>query len=264
MEKVYKFIRLFFLFVKYNWKSRRSYQKDFILGGCVIFFSMILQILSLKVMFGHFRRIADWDHLEMRLLFSVYSINLNLFEFFFGNFRSLKKYIFNGELELMLSKPVSPMLHIPFRELSVQPLVGIFFSVILFVFCLIRRHQGLTPMLFVNAGVYSLLGIAVLYSLTLIAESVLFYTGYYYTPYDTLLDVVSVSQYPLSIFSRIWQVIFGALLPISLVGATPAAMLLEKETFLFSPVSLISPAVLLVFSVFFFKKSLRRYDGVGT
>ncbi len=264
MEKGFKVFRLFALFVKYNWKSRRSYKKDFLIGVCVVFFSMILQILSLRVMFRHFRRIADWDHLEMLLLFSMYSLNLDLFEFLFGNFRSLKKYIFNGELELMLSKPVSPLLHIPFRELSIQPLVGIFFSAVLFVFCLIRRHAELTFLLFVNAGVFSLLGISVLFSLTLIAESVLFYTGYYYTPYDTLLDVVSVSQYPLSIFARIWQVIFGAVLPISFLGATPAAMLLRKEVFLFSPVSFLSPLLLLILSLLFFKKSLKRYNGVGT
>lgn len=167
----------------------------------------------------------------MLFLFSTYSININLFQFFFGSFRNLKKYIFTGELEMFLTKPVDSMLMIRFRELNVESVIGVIFGLLIFIYCCMSIEISFWMLL--NELLFSFTGIMLLYSLVLVCQSFLFHSGYRYTPYDSLMELVAFSKYPVSIFGAPGRVLLGTVIPIAFLSATPASILLSKDEFIF-------------------------------
>ncbi|MDO5095623.1 MAG: ABC-2 family transporter protein [Peptostreptococcaceae bacterium] len=261
MSGFFRSMKIFVIFIKYNLKSKIAFYKDMKIGLFVVLTTTALQISSLGILFRNFNRIGDWSYRDMLLLFSIYSININVFQFFFGNFRNLKKYIFNGELEMFLTKPVDSILMIRCRELNVESVIGAIIGLLIFIYCCMSIEISFWTLL--NALLFSFSGITLLYSLVLVCQSFLFYTGYRYTPYDSLMELVGFSRYPVSIFGTLGRILLGTVIPIAFLGATPASVLLSKDEFIFDIMPFFSVLVIFILSKVLFYKSLRRYDGLG-
>ncbi len=261
MSGFFRSMKIFVMFIKYNLKSGLAFSKDMKIGLFVVLTTTVLQLLSLGILFQNFNRIGDWSYRDMLFLFSIYSININLFQYFFGNFRNLKKYIFNGELEVFLTKPMDSMLMIRFRELSVESVIGAIIGLLIFIYCCMSIKIRFWTLL--NALLFSFTGILLLYSLVLVCQSFLFYSGYRYTPYDSLMELIGFSRYPVSIFGALGRVLLGTVIPIAFLGATPASLLFNKDEFVFDIIPFFSVLVIFILSKILFCKSLKRYDGLG-
>lgn len=264
MKDILKFIRYFFVFSKYSLKTKLSYSKDFKIGLVVTLFTSAIQILTIKIMFQNFDKIANWGQNEMILLYSVYSLNTDVFSLIFGNLRSLKRYIFSGELEDILVKPLDSISLILLRDISLIPIIGIFIDIIIFVYAFTSLGMEFDFALFSKLSIYSICGILVYFSLLLLGQCILFYTNYYYTPYDSVVELFEINKYPISILPKAVQFIFERILPISLVGPGASSILLNNKSQDFSIYPVITTILILILSLYVFKKSISKYDGVGT
>ena len=181
-----------------------------------------------------------------------------------GNYRSLKKYIFTGELETMLTKPLNIILHLKIREIDVQPVLDIVVYVALLFFCLNNLNVAVSTPVLIKTLILSALGVMFMSSVMLTSLSFLFYTRYTYTPYDSVIMIAQLAEYPVNIYSGIFKNIMLTVFPVTLMGYLPANTILMKDSIPFNRAVVLIVIIYYFASRIIFKHSLRRYDGIGS
>ena len=166
-----------------------------------------------------------------------------------------------GNFELVLLKPRSPLLICMTRSINIQAFGRLLSGLLLTNWAL---HQLPAPSLmqfalFVGLLVLSLL---VLFGFALTMAATLFV----WVGNSRLMELMEAlflfGQYPVNIFSGGFQLIITVVLPLAMIAAFPAQALLGKDT----PMLLPALAVCLVFfsaSLFFWSHMIRRYTGAG-
>lgn len=102
-------VRLLKVYLLLNLKTLLSYKGDFLLGLVVSGLQVGFDLVFLGVIFKHTRVVAGWQQNEMVFLYALVTINLALYQLLYGNIRSLKAYLFSGEMERLLWQPQPPL-----------------------------------------------------------------------------------------------------------------------------------------------------------
>ena len=250
--------------IKYSLKSMSSYKKDFIIGIIIVLVNTLFSLLFIEVLYNSINSIANWSKYEIILIYAISSINMAFYNIFCGNYRSLKTYIFTGELETMLTKPLNIILHLKIREIDVQPVVDIVVYASLLFFCLDNLKVSVSAAVLIKTLILSALGIMFMSSVMLTSLSFLFYTRYTYTPYDSVMMTVQLADYPINIYSGILKNIILTVFPVALMGYLPADTILMKDSIPFNKWVIFIVLIYHFVSKIIFRHSLKRYDGIGS
>ncbi len=263
VKKILYNIRIIFALVKYNFKNLTNYRKDFWIGIFMVIINMTISLSYIEILYNNITNIANWSKYEIMLIYAIASLNMSIYSILYGNYRNLKRYIFNGELEMMLTKPLDIVLHLRMREVSIQPLVNIIVYITLFFFCLKQLNKSITCIILLKIVWLSILGVLFIASIALTSLSVLFYTRYTYTPYDSIMTTLELANYPINIFSEIVKNIVLTVFPIALIGYLPANTILLKDNVATNKIVVIIILIYYFISKLIFKTSIKRYDGLG-
>lgn len=256
-------IRIIFFLVKYNFKNLVNYKKDFLVGFFVVMINTAISLIYIEVLYNNITNIGNWEKYEVILLYSIASLSMAVYSILYGNYRNLKKYIFNGELEIMMTKPLDIILYLRVREFSVQPIVNIIVYMALFLFSLNQLNKTLNFIILFKIIGLSILGILFVSSIALISLSALFYTRYTYTPYDSIMMTLGLANYPINIFSEMIRNILLTVFPIVLIGYLPANTILLKDNIFTNKVVIIITLIYCLISKKIFKIAIKKYDGLG-
>lgn len=259
-----KEISLVFTFFKYNIKALKNYQKDFFVGIFVVFVNIFVNIFFIEVLFNNINTLGGWTEEELIFLYGIGTFNVGFYKLLYGNLRSLKRYIFDGKLEIMLSKPVEPILFLRIRDFDIQPILSIFSSVLIFLYVSNRIILNINIGKILVGLFLSALSVSFLSSLALVCLSSLFYTNYLYTPYDSFANLFKLGKYPFDIFPKIIFKSFISIFPLGLISFIPSSFILEKSKLGWEfPIVVIAVLILHLVSRKYFYRALRNYDGLG-
>lgn len=252
-------LRLLKVYMLLNLKTLLSYKGDFLLGLVVSGLQVGFDLVFLGVIFKHTRVVAGWQQNQMVFLYALVTINLALYQLLYGNIRNLKAYLFSGEMERLLWQPQPPLFALRFRDVSISPFSRLLLGLVLF-FVTLPKSLSLKDLFY--GMILSSTGVSILSSLMVMAISLLFYTRYLYTPYDSLTEFLKYTHYPLSIFPSwiSWAFIF--VFPLAYLGYLPAKALLFAEVNpLLVVYGLMVSFILHWLSKKVFYGSLSHYDG---
>lgn len=252
-------ITLLHTFIMMHLKTMRVYKKDFLIGLVVSLITVVFDLLFLKVVFSHVDQIGGWTEWQLMFLYGMVTVNLAMFQMLYGNLRSLKGYLFSGEMERILWQPCCPLFAVRFRALSVAPLNRLIVGMtVLMVYGSGRVNWSEVGVAFM----YSAVGVSSLASIMVLASSVLFYTHYLYTPYDNITEILKYIHYPLSIFPPGVFKVLTLGLPFAFLGYLPAKGLIYAEWELsFLIYGIVFAIVAKMLSNRVFRKALSRFEG---
>lgn len=153
--------------------SRLDFFAPFFIDGSLF----LVQILAFKAIYSNTSRIGDWGQGEMVVYIGTFSLlnAINMVIYFFG-VNEIPQKIRSGELDLYLSKPVSPLFRLTFEQISPGslPLAVLSICIILYGINILDIKPGI-----MQAGIYIfwILVMAVLYyDMEVIIRSVPLYT----------------------------------------------------------------------------------------
>lgn len=226
----------------------------------------LIQLLAFGVVYANVETIGSWGRGEMILYIGTFSLlnAVNMTLYFFG-VNSIPYKIRSGELDLYLSKPVSPLFRLTFENISPGSIPLILMSVCIIVFgaSMLETEltfSGLTAYLFWVA-----LMAILYYEMEVIIRSVSLYTvsmARMEQLEEAGIDLCM--KLPGIAFYGVYKVIFYLVLPYGIMATLPVQSMVGEMTFQ-TAVYGISVAVLFTaITCAMWKNGLKHYNSASS
>jgi ABC-2 type transport system permease protein len=206
-----------------------SFKANFILWLLVEVLWFVGQIVFFSIIFGNVDRIGDWTKWEVVLLIGTHQIIAQLFQaFFFVNVANIPELVRTGRLDSLLVLPVDSQFAVSTKQFGLDSVINALLGGCVVCFALSKLGIVPTPMSILLYLVALGFGIAVHYSIMLSLAAVSFWIvraqGLVYGYFNFL----NIARYPDAIFPRLFQIIFGWIIPVVIVSNIPARLLIKS------------------------------------
>ena len=257
-------------FIKELLKLRMSHLMAFRLGffgplfvDVSLFF---IQLLVFQAIFSNVDRIGSWGQGEMIIFIGTFSLvdAINMTVYFFGVL-TIPDKVRTGEMDLYLTKPVSPLLRITFEKVNPGTLPQLLFSVGVIAY-------GVSVGGF-QIGMIQVIGyilfIAIMTLLFYDLEIMLRTTSFFIISTTGILKLEEAGldlcmKIPGVIFQRGFKIFFYAILPYGLIATLPTQVLTSS---LSVPGIIFGMGIVAVFTalmLWFWKLGLRHYNSASS
>ena len=244
-----------------------SFKVNFILWMIVELLWFCGQIVFFGIIFGQVDRIGDWSKWEVILLIGTHQMIAQLFQaFFFVNVSNIPELVRTGRLDSLLVLPIDSQFAVSAKQFGLDSLLNAFLGAIVVVVALAKL--AITPALglVVLYLVAICFGVVIHYSIMLTLAAVSFWIvraqGLVYGYFNFL----HIARYPDVIFPRLFQYIFGWIIPVIIVANIPARLLIKP---LGQPAWLmlhlvVAGSIAFLLSRVFWRFALRHYSSASS
>lgn len=244
-----------------------SFKVNFLLWMVVEVLWFCGQIVFFGIIFGQVDRIGDWSKWEVILLIGTHQMIAQLFQaFFFVNVSNIPELVRTGRLDSLLVLPMDSQFAVSTKQFGLDSLLNAFLGAIVVVVSLVKLQ--VTPgvdmvILYVIAIAF---GVAIHYSIMLTLAAISFWIvraqGLVYGYFNFL----HIARFPDVIFPKLFQFIFGWIIPVIIVANIPAKLLIKP---LSQPALLMLHLVLAGSAAFFLSRvfwrfALRHYSSASS
>jgi len=263
---MFRYLKIYSKLIKFAAIGETTYRFSFFLEWFVEIAYMAVSVLLMKVLFWNVKEVAGWDFNQMLVLVGLNMIfsEIILGLVFIFNLRNLPQKIVNGELDLILTKPINSQFAIslwrPYFAFVPSLIPGILTIYLGFQ----RGGFSFNPLFLLPFLIIFLSGLVIAYSLGMIISTlaVWFVSA---EPLPELAEhILFVAGRPYSIFTGVWKIIFLAVLPLAFMVSFPAQTLMGDFKWWWMPVSVFLATVFLKFSSVFWQYALRHYQSASS
>ncbi|MCL4541012.1 MAG: ABC-2 family transporter protein [Chloroflexi bacterium] len=260
---VYGYLALAYL------RGRAQYRVNFL---TMVIAGLVYQgtgFIFIWALLSRFHTIAGWTLSEVAFLYGIRLTVHGLSVVIFGNLARATTLVREGELDRLLARPMSPFLQLMASCLQATSLGDLLGGLGLLTASLLMLHRSWSP----PAVIYLVLGILggtlVDASFRLIPATLSFRllntSALTYIVDDFFSNF---SNYPLTIFGKVGEVLLTFVLPLAFVAYFPASVILGHTQGIFIPklIAELAPlAGIIYFSLAyrFWKSEIRRYQSAG-
>ncbi len=228
MRRIQTYARVYQQCARLSLGAFAAYRANFFLHFFVDTLWVLLNIIFIETIFQHTSVFAGWDRGEMYILFAFFQTEWRVFNFFFrNNLIAIPDIITNGSLDLLLTRPLSPVFLLSVRQVHYKALVNLIFPAFLFWYGF--SFLFVSPsFLRVTASIVSLgAGVMIGYAVLFIIETFSFWFLQISNVYYLYEYGYRIARFPLDIYGKA-KVIFFSVFPIAFAAYVPAGILLGK------------------------------------
>jgi len=225
-------------------------------------FEMVTPLITVLMYRASGSGFPGWTMPEALLIQAIFLVSRGIaFPFFFALVWTVHQLVREGNFELVLLKPRSPLLVCMTKSINIQAFGRLLGGIVLLVWVLGRLPPPSFPQYLAFAGLMAL-SLLVLFGFALMMAATLFVWVGNSRLFELVEALFLFGQYPASIFSGGFQLIITLVLPVAMIAAFPAQALLGKD------LSLLLPAIPVCFAFFglglvLWRQMIRRYSGAG-
>lgn len=251
-------------FLSLSLRSQLQYRASFFLLVAGHFLSTFIDIFGIWVLFDRFKVIEGWTLPELCLIYGIIHMGFAIAESFARGFDTFNLMVKKGDFDRILLRPLSTLFQIAMQDVQFMR-IGRFFQGFIVLIYGARQLDFTLFSSHVFLIFFSILGTASLfYGLFVIQGVISFWT----VESVEVMNVVTYGgvvscQYPISIYSKPFRMVFTFVIPLACVGYYPVAAMLQKG----SPFGLIAPIFGFLFLFFSFQLwhlGVRRYRSTGS
>src|SRR3954466_11421634 len=244
-----------------------SFKVNFILWLIVELLWFCGQMTFFGIIFGQVDRIGDWSKWEVILLIGTHQMIAQLFQaFFFVNVSNIPELVRTGRLDSLLILPVDSQFAVSTKQFGLDSVLNAILGGIVVIVALTKLQIVPSPAMIALYLVAIGFGVAVHYSIMLTLAAISFWIvraqGLVYGYFNFL----HIARYPDVIFPRLFQFIFGWIIPAIIVANIPARLCSKP---LCRPAWLILPlgtggSIAFVLSRVFWRFAPRHYSSASS
>lgn len=228
--------------------------------------TLILNVFTVSFIFSQVDEIAGWRFNELLLLMGTYYIVWGIFfGLFIHNLSRINKMVNDGDLDILLTKPIDSQFYTSFRmNIDFGEASTLITGIYLVIYSFVRMHVQTDVM---NVLVYLLLitsGVIAAYSIWFMIMTLSFWTKRLPELHEAFLSLYSMNKYPLDIYRGVLKTILVFFLPIAVMVTFPTKFLLGRLTLPFMLWSLSAGIILLYTSHVFWNFALRHYSSASS
>ena len=269
-----RYLRIWLACARYAIVRNMMFRGDLAVWTLVEFFWMGVNVLAIKVIYGHTRSIAGWSQYELLMLVGTGMLIQRLTTgFFWSSLFEMSRSIRTGAFDFFLAQPGHPLFMASTRKLDPDGLINAVLALVLVGYS--AHRLGLHPdaaRVVLYAGLV-IAGVVVHYSIMVLTMSLTFwltsaqgFEGSYFT-------MSEFGRLPRQAFQGAARVIFVWILPMVVVGNVPAQVLMGRPAahldgwlhvaLVLGWIAAVA-AVWLALAVAVFNRGLRRYSSASS
>jgi len=263
LAKQLKFMaKLFKMKLQRNMAFRFSFFGVFFVDGSLF----LIQVLMYSAIYTQVESIGGWDGPEMLFFIGTFSLlnALNMFLYFFGVI-TIPYKIKSGELDLYITKPVNPLLHLSFESMDAGSIPLVFASAGLVIYAASGMNADITVFTVAGYIFLVLLMLVLYYDVEVVLRTIPFFV-IQATSIERLEGemLIMCMRIPGTLFKGVFKVLFYLILPYGIMATVPTQFFAGTLTL---PGLIYSVAVVAAFTAFtqiFWKVGLKNYKSTGS
>jgi len=257
-------IRLILLFLRNSLQVEMEYRANLLASLATAFLSSGLAILTLLSMFHRTTEIGGWDLPRMIALVGVSMIVEGLIDcWLYPSLNAITEYVRQGELDLLLIRPINSQLMVSFRNIRIWFAGNIVLGIIAILYGM-QAHQSLTIGNLALCALLVVSGIAVLYSIWLAAATLAFWFTKVGEVSIIAYTLMETGRFPVSAYPAWARFTLTYILPIAFITNVPAEAAMGRLDWQGAVIGLCAAAVALILGNFFWRFGLSRYSSASS
>lgn len=268
MKHKHKFERnfkLYFLFMKQNLRAILEYQADFVIMIIASAFTQLLGIAFLWVVYSRIPEIKGWKFWEVAFIYAMIFLTEGFASFLFEGVWSISRLVNMGELDIMLVRPISPVVQIMSSRIGVNGISNIVIGGIIIAQSLHHVNINFTIAKFIMTLLLLLSAIIIRASINFASNASAFWTNSPGNSFGFMVhSICDFAKYPITIYSFLVQAFVTAVIPYAFISFFPAAYIFNKGNL--SYVGMLSPIIAIyciTVSIHIFYAGLKKYESAG-
>lgn len=260
-----RYLKLYSYFLRFSFSKAMEFRVDFFFRIIMDINFYLIQFLFFKIIYLHTPLLAGWGIEQMTIFIAGYifidALNMTVFS---TNAWYFPIYINRGDLDYYLTKPVSSLFFLSFKEFAANSFVNLLISIYL-LFWAISNYSTELSALKITVYLFLLLNGTLLYFLL----QLLFLLSVFWTQSprgfgDVFFSVAHTLERPDRIFKGVTRILFTYILPFSLMASYPAKFLLEDISL--EVILTITAVTFSLFAVviFVWRRGLKNYSSASS
>lgn len=247
--------------------NRLSNRLNFAIICLSVIIQMILTLVFIRVVFKFIDKLSGWTFDQALIIVASYMLIEGLMWGSCAYLGGIYKSIYTGSLDYILVKPKDAQFLVTIWRGDPEDWFRVMFAAAVFIYAVRQMH--FTAMQFLhNFGWYTVLiisGFLMLYSITLIVKSILFWTIEATSIWQIVENFTRMSQYPTDIFyHKFIQIFFSTVIPLAFMATIPAKILLFGPNYKMIFASILLAITFLFISRKFWLFALRHYTSASS
>lgn len=260
-----KYLRIYKTFLENAVSYDAQYRKDTWLHFFTNILWLVLLATVIEVIFGHTQAIAGWRKEDVYLLTVIWVMIDELYTMFFKkNMLDLSNKVTDGDLDYMLTKPVSSLFLISTPIFLMRSFYRFLVQFFILIWLVLQFDFAASAYLIPLTIIMIILGAVVHYAFTLILNTFSFWFLRIDNVNDLWNSVNGIGKYPLGVFPKFIKILAFTLFPIFFIGYGQVATLTGRWEIDLILYSIIFTVLLFLLARWFWYFAVRNYSSASS
>ncbi|WLR51275.1 ABC-2 family transporter protein [Bacillus tianshenii] len=258
------YLSMFFQYIGQYMKTRLQYRTDMVIE---IFSDLLFQAVNLVfilVVFGHTQMLSGWSRDEIIFIYGFFLVPFALFGTFFNIWDFNERYIVQGEMDRILTRPIHSLFQIILERMELESLFGVITGIVVMLYAGGNLHLAFNwydPFVFVAMVIG---GTLVYGGIFISLASIGFWSDARTSIMPMMYNIGNYGRYPVDIYNPVIRYILTWILPFAFVGVYPSAYFLGRtEWYNYAFLTPVVGVVFFTLSVLVWNQGVKRYRGAG-
>ncbi|CAM4169746.1 ABC transporter permease [Saccharibacillus endophyticus] len=261
------YIKLYLILIRTSVRSRMQYRFNFAFGTVLAAIIQLSEFLMIAIVLAKFGAVRGWTMHEVGYLFAVMTLAKTLYRTFGNEVHNLERYLVEGELDQLLTKPLPVLLSLlprGFRIMFGEVIQG---GAILAWSLGQMLHSGQISWWAIPQTIFAIVtGGVVLFAIGMATATCGFWTTRISMLQNMTEDAAqTAARYPLTLYPGWMSGLLLTAIPVGLVGYLPALYILRGELGLWVfPVLAAASCLVVLLALRFWKFGISKYQSTGS
>jgi ABC-2 type transport system permease protein len=258
------YLSIFFQYVGQYMKTKLQYRADMFVELLSDLLFQGVNLVFILVVFGHTQFLSGWSREEIIFIYGFFLVPYALFSAFFNIWDFNERYIVNGEMDRILTRPIHSLFQVILERMELESLFGAITGMIVMGYAASKLNltfHWYDPLIFM----VMVIGGALVYGGIFISlASIGFWSDAKTSIMPTMYNIGNYGRYPVDIYNRVIRFVLTWILPFAFVGVYPSAYFLGRsEWYGYAFLTPFVGIVFFVLSVMLWNSGVKRYRGAG-
>lgn len=258
-----RYFAIFKTLFRFSIITNMAYPTDFIIWALIDSLWAAINIGFFRILLFNIPNISGWSFDQLTIPLGIFSlVNAFIWGLFYGNMKDLASSINKGNLDMVLTKPVSSQFLVSIRNISISLFPSVLIGIFLLYHGFIRNNLPIIYILFIPLILIS--SVIIFYSIYFISTCFAFWANRLNNIAELATHLSDLGRYPLEIYPQVVRFVLTFIIPFGMLAIHPSKVLLS----LINPFSIFTPLiislVLLILSTKMWNYSLKHYSSASS
>lgn len=245
-------------------KTRLEYRTDMVIEVISDLLFQAVNLIFILVVFGHTQFLSGWNREEIIFIYGFFLVPFAIFGAFFNIWDFNERYIVQGEMDRILTRPIHSLFQIILERMELESLFGIITGIAVMYYAasgLDLSFHWYDPFIFI-AMVFG--GVLVYGGIFISLASIGFWSDAKTSIMPMMYNIGNYGRYPVDIYNNVIRFILTWILPFAFVGVYPSAYFLGRtEWYGYAFMTPIVGIVFFLIAIMLWNKGVTKYRGAG-